>query len=334
MDLGETPRNLAFCAHAINEPEKIMLVPDSRQDERFYDNPFVTDEPKVVFYAGVPLVTNKGYALGTLCVIDMEPHVLDENQLTALRALSNNVVRLFELRKNKLELERAHSELQRKNNELERFAAMAAHDLKSPLANISSITDLLTTEYGGDLCEEALDLVGLLSQSSQQLRELIDGILEHSRSDELLKAGREEVLLPQIFKEALGLLNVKNVEVTYPSGLHAIKTNSHALKQILINLISNGIAYNNKPHKTIDLGFDEDEEFYRFSVTDNGMGIPKAHQERIFNLFERLTPHAEQAKGHGIGLSTVKKLVENMGGEVKVNSTVGEGTTFSFTLAK
>ncbi len=104
LDVRETDRVYSFCAHAINTPQTIMVVPDSRLDERFADNPFVTNKPNAVFYAGVPLVTENGFALGTLCVIDNKPRTLKEEQFEALRALSNQVVKLLELRKKNKEL--------------------------------------------------------------------------------------------------------------------------------------------------------------------------------------------------------------------------------------
>jgi len=109
----ETSRDLSFCAHAINTPHKIMVVPDARSDERFADNPFVTEDPQVVFYAGVPLVAEAGYALGTLCIIDSKPRTLSAKQYEALSALSNQVVRLLELRKSNKELTELKEELER-----------------------------------------------------------------------------------------------------------------------------------------------------------------------------------------------------------------------------
>ena len=103
-DVRETDRKFSFCAHAINSPQNIMVVPDTRLDERFADNPFVTGEPNAIFYAGVPLVTEKGYALGTLCIIDNKPRTLNEEQYEALNALSSHVVKLLELRKKNKEL--------------------------------------------------------------------------------------------------------------------------------------------------------------------------------------------------------------------------------------
>lgn len=336
LDVDETPRDLSFCAHAINFPEEIMIVPDSRKDERFFDNPYVIDDPQVVFYAGVPLVTGKGYALGTLCVIDVKPHELSDEQKKALKVLSNNVIKLFELRKSKLELEAVQVRLEERNEELERFASIAAHDLKSPLANISSIVDLLKMDHLHELSDEAKDLISLLDESSQQLRDLIDGILEYTRADMLLLERNQTINLPDFFK---GLTRLRGAnpshQINYPTEPRKIKVNQQALKQILLNLINNGIVYNDKPQKIINIDFCEDEQRYYFSVKDNGLGIAPKNQEKIFNLFERIpTAQSSNTKGHGIGLNTVKKLVERLGGAVKLESEMGVGSTFSFSLMK
>ncbi len=98
VDATESERDLAFCAHAINKPTELFLIPDARKDVRFADNPLVTGMPHVIFYAGIPLVTPDNHALGTLCVIDSKPHQLNDTQKKALRALSNQVIYLLELR--------------------------------------------------------------------------------------------------------------------------------------------------------------------------------------------------------------------------------------------
>lgn len=335
-DIKETPREYSFCAHAINNPQEIMVVPDSRKDDRFFDNPFVTNPPSVIFYAGVPLVTSNGNALGTLCVIDHEPKVLSAEQLTALKALSNSVIRFFELRRSKLELEKTQVVLQEKNKELERFAGMAAHDLKSPLGNISSIIDLLVNEHAQELGPEAVELIGLMDESSKQLRDMIDGILEYTRTDMLLLEKREEILFPKFFSDVASLLpHHKKHELYYPKELMAIQANKPALKQIMLNLINNALNYNDKELPIITISFEESPSHYRISVADNGPGIAPEHQERIFNLFERLpSAISNGTTGYGIGLSTVKKLVERLGGEITVDSKLGEGATFTFTFAK
>lgn len=101
FSLPQTPRDLAFCAHAIAEPNNLLVVQDARKDERFFDNPFVTGEPNIVFYAGIPIVTAEGFALGTLCVLDSKPRVLSPEQLKALTSLANQIMNLLKLKKGK-----------------------------------------------------------------------------------------------------------------------------------------------------------------------------------------------------------------------------------------
>ena len=119
LQVKETPKEYAFCAHAIVNPLETLIVPDSRQDSRFAGNPLVTGDPHVIFYAGVPLVTEKGFALGSLCVIHAETRTLDDFQLSALRTLAKQVVNLMELKKRNRSLLSIANMLEERNVELE-----------------------------------------------------------------------------------------------------------------------------------------------------------------------------------------------------------------------
>jgi diguanylate cyclase (GGDEF)-like protein len=120
LDASETPREHAFCAHAILKPEETLVVPDAAADERFRENPLVTGDPRIRFYAGVPLTTQNGHALGTLCVIDRIPRRLEDAKMLALRALGRQVMRQLELRRALDQLEGYRVELETLNRDLER----------------------------------------------------------------------------------------------------------------------------------------------------------------------------------------------------------------------
>ena len=111
LNARETPKELAFCAHAINKPDEVFIVENATKDERFADNPLVTGDPHVIFYTGVPLVNENGFALGTLCVIDNNPKILTENQINSLKLLSSQVIKLFELRRKSKQLLQQNTEL-------------------------------------------------------------------------------------------------------------------------------------------------------------------------------------------------------------------------------
>jgi hypothetical protein len=184
LGVSETPKEFAFCAHAINSSDSVFTVNDARRDERFHNNPIVTGDPYVVFYAGVPLVGENGLQFGTLCVIDNEPKMLDENQIKSLKALSKQVVNLMELRKKKLELEKALTILKEKNKELERFEFITVMDLKSPLLNISSISQKLSTSYKEKIGDYGFQMLESIQHSSKELKSLISGLLEFDKHKE------------------------------------------------------------------------------------------------------------------------------------------------------
>ncbi len=119
IEVYETPRDSAFCSHTILNPKEVLMVPDLREDERFARNPFVTGDPAAVFYAGVPLVNEDGYPLGSLCVIDMEAKKLSPKQLAALKIIAKQVVNLLDLRRKNKSLETLKRLLEERNTELE-----------------------------------------------------------------------------------------------------------------------------------------------------------------------------------------------------------------------
>jgi len=337
LDATETAKEIAFCAHAINDKRNMMIVPDSRKDIRFHDNPLVTDAPYVIFYAGMPLVTTEGYALGTLCVIDNRPNELSAEQVQALKALSDQLMKLFELRKQTFVLDQKVKELEAQNAGLDRFARVAAHDIKSPLGNIILLSEYFKNKYGAILDDEGNELLSLMNTSSYKLVDLIDGILKYSSNTKLLSESKEEIQLTQFIQALFPLVDSKHeVHFQIQSNLDPILyTNKVALEQILINLFTNSIKYNDKDKIEICIKIDDRNDFVRFVISDNGPGIKDEDRERIFKIFET-TSNADRsgARGYGIGLATVKSLVEGLGGRIAVSSAPNEGCSFEFTIRK
>jgi len=336
LDATETPKEMAFCAHAINDPENVLIVPDSRLDERFHDNPLVVSDPNVIFYAGVPLISEIGMPLGTLCVIDNEPRLLSQSQIKSLRALSVQVMNLFKLRKKKRILEEALNTLEEKNKELERFAFVAAHDLKSPLIGISSLIHVFLEKYGLKIDDHGKKLLKTIENSSIKLKNLIDGLLAYSRSESVLKEEKTTINIKKVTNDILKLFTYENdINFVLESSITNAHLNRTAIEQILINLVANAIKYSDKDKTDIKIGVSECEILYEFYVQDNGSGIAPDHQKKIFQIFEIIAEHDKYGKkGNGIGLATVKKIVEKSGGTIKVESELGKGSKFIFTLEK
>ena len=158
LPVQETPRDIAFCAHAILKPDEIFVVPDARQDERFHDNPLVTGSPNIRFYAGAPLVGSAGHPVGTLCVIDDEPHEMTPHQHEALLCLSRQVVRLLELRHANNELRRHLSEREWYERELQRRQEelLGENAQLVEMSQTDALTGLPNRRVFGNAMEQAL----------------------------------------------------------------------------------------------------------------------------------------------------------------------------------
>lgn len=335
LDASETPREVAFCAHAINKPNEILIVPDSREDDRFADNPLVTDSPYVIFYAGVPLVDAEGFALGTLCIIDQHPKELSSSQLESLKSLANQIVKLMELRKKNIELLKIKETLEYKNKELEQFAYVVSHDIKSPLANIIALSDLIEKEFILNN-QELTEYLNMLTLSAYKLKDFVDGLLEYYRSEQIRLQYSAPIKLHSFLQSIIPMIgNLQSCKLNYPEENPEIEINKIALEQVLINLISNSAKYNDKEEAVIDLHFKEDAENYYFEVCDNGIGIPEKYQSQVFDLFKTFGQKDKYGNlGTGIGLATVNKLVRKMGGVITVESVLGKGTIFRFNIKK
>jgi signal transduction histidine kinase len=334
LDINETAREFAFCAHAINDSSNILTVGDTRTDERFKDNPFVTGEPKVIFYAGVPLVNFEGFALGTLCVIDHKPRKLTNEQIAGLKALAKQVMNLLELRRMKQVNEETLLILNQKNEDLERFAYVAAHDLKTPVVNIITMGRLFQKLFGHTLDDRGEEIMSVITDSAGNLSSLVDGLLDYSRCDKILQEKKQVIYINDIKKEIATIFgNNAETKITINTTLEYININKTALSQILTNLVSNAVKYSNKEKTEIGISITAVAGQHQFCVQDNGPGIPSEYHTKIFTIFEVFSPEDRYGnRGNGLGLATVKKLIDKMGGEIEVKSLPQSGTCFNFTI--
>ncbi|WP_026450077.1 sensor histidine kinase [Aequorivita capsosiphonis] len=334
LDFNQSPRDISFCGHAILGDSEIFIVEDASKDSRFKENPLVKDS-KAIFYAGVPLQNPQGFKLGTLCIFDHKARELTELQKAALIALAAQTVNLLELRKKNDLLMKYQAELQRKNDALSKFAHVVSHDLKSPLANITSLTRLLREENIAKLSDDSEMYLDYIEESSSTLRSYIDGILNFYKSDELLEYQKMDITLKHFFREIGEILVTDDIVFDYPQKGELYNINKLALCQIFLNLIDNGLKYNHNKQRKVSVVYTEETDTYKFSVSDNGMGIDLGVQDEIFNLFKTTGIKDRNGnEGTGIGLATVKHLVSKLGGSISLESELGKGSIFTFSIKK
>ncbi len=222
-------------------------------------------------------------------------------------------------------------DLEHANEELKNFAYVVSHDLKAPLRAIGSLADWISTDYGDKFDDEGKQQMRLLIGRVRRMDGLIDGILQYSRVGRI----RESCVaadLNALVHEIVDLLQPPpHIAVTVENRLPTITAERTRIQQVFQNLIGNAIKYMNKPAGEIHIGCMADSDGWRFYVRDNGPGIEARHFEKIFQLFQTLAPR-DRVESTGVGLALVKKIVEQYDGKVWIESRVGEGSTFFFTL--
>jgi hypothetical protein len=332
----ETPRPLSFCGHLIHNPHEIMIVEDARKDIRFHDNPIVTELKSVVFYLGVPILSEDGFAIGTLCIFDDKPRTLNDSQIASMKLLGKQAEHLLNFRKHKLKQSKVYNKLERTNEMLSEFAAVASHDLKLPIASIITTVDIIKTKYKTKVGKEGEERLNLIKDCSFTINEYITGMLDMYTSEHGIQESYEMINLKEFFDNLLKInLTSQKCQFWLPKELHVINSNKIALTQIFTNLFSNAVKYNDKDSCIISVSISENATHHKFSVTDNGPGIAKDNYKEIFKLFRTANDIDNRGKkGNGIGLSVVKKLVEKLNGKISVTSELGKFSTFSFTVEK
>ncbi|NRR29401.1 PAS domain S-box protein [Oxalobacteraceae bacterium] len=256
-----------------------------------------------------------------------------EMQLGERRMFTGVVRDVSERKQNEEKNRLLLAELSSANEELTNFAYVVSHDLKAPLRGIGSLADWLATDYAALFNDEGKEHMRLLINRVHRMGSLIDGILQYSR------VGRvKEALLPvdlnRLLADVVDLLAPPpHIAVRVMAQLPTVVAEPTRLQQLFHNLISNAINYSDKASGEIDVGVLEDGACWRFYVRDNGPGIEQRHFERIFQLFQTLAAR-DRVESTGVGLALVKKIVEMYHGQIWLESLIGSGTTFWFTLPK
>lgn len=226
-------------------------------------------------------------------------------------------------------------ELERSNNELKDFAYIVSHDLKAPLRAITSLAEWLAADYGDKLDDSGREQLELLKNRTRRMHNLIESILTYSRIGRS-REEKEEVDLNTLVSEVIALIDPpEDMVIEVVGELPTILFERTRMEQIFQNLLGNAALYMDKPEGriTISCTGDDGDSNWKFSVADNGPGIDEKYYKKIFQIFQTLRPR-DEVESTGVGLTIVRKIVRMHGGEIAVESKLGEGSIFHFTIPK
>ncbi|AWH75729.1 PAS domain-containing sensor histidine kinase [Dokdonia sp. Dokd-P16] len=238
---------------------------------------------------------------------------------------------ITELKSLEIQKENLLKKLEKSNDELQEYAHVVSHDLKSPLRSINALVNWIKDDNEGVLTEETMSHLAMIDTTLEKMEQLISDVLEYS-SVGSENAPREKVNLQEVLADIETLLHCpEHITLYIHPDLPTVNGDKVKLQQLFQNLMSNAIRYCDKEEGHIEVGYTENKTHYTFTVKDNGIGIPKEYHDKIFKIFQSLNNHKDST---GIGLSIVKKIVDLYKGSIWLESNVGEGTTFFFTLQK
>ena len=345
MKPTETPRAIAFCAHAILEPHSMFEIENATEDPRFKDNPLVTGEIGVRFYAACPLTTAEGLAIGGLCLIGKQPKSLNETQRATLKNLANVIMSLFEARKVDAEIARELHEAKKvadaENTAKTNFLSIMSHELRTPLNAVIGYSDILQSELFGPLGHENYrEYVDAIKVSGDHLYNLIGEILDISRIDMgELELDDTRIDVTEAVNECLTIVQdqadrgevdlVVGVDPEFP----ALLGDELRFRQIILNILSNAIKFTPKRGRvSVDMNMADDRGLV-LVVSDNGCGIAPEQMDRVMEPFGQVREDPKlYQKGTGLGLPLSRGLVELHGGTLALESKPDVGTTVTATF--
>ncbi len=358
LDVRETHRDLAFCAHAILAPADVLIVEDAKLDSRFQNSALVLGPPYIRFYAGAPIIDDSGHALGTVCVIDTKPRTLTGQQRTALLALARQTSSLLQLRLLRhqreyraeiLEKELAQAKVlnqlteeslhhARRISSLGMVTASIAHDFNNILQALSASLQMirLRARRPGDV--EQFSDTGL--QAVDQGRQLVSHLLSSVRLDSPNLVCLDVNARLEEMRDVLLRTATESIELAFDLSAPntVVMCEEAQLNAAVLNLLTNARdalgAAGRICISTRVVWVEGDValaggNYVVLSVTDTGPGIPGDLAAKIFEPFFTTK---ERGKGTGLGLSQVREFVENAGGTARVNTAPDKGTTVSLYL--
>lgn len=331
IEARETSRDLSFCAHAINLDDT-LIVNDALEDNRFFDNPLVTEEPNIRFYAGVQLRTKDGHVLGTLCAIDRKPRELSQEQLEALKVLSQQVITLLELRIANLELEKHADVLNEQNNIKSKLFRIISHDLRSPFHSILGLSEILSEDIKELSIDEIKNLSKNITETATDSFELVNNLLNWSVNESELKEREfQDIYFAQLFIKLIsvlgGVITKKRIKIeTDLNEESKIFADYNIIYSAFQNILTNAIKFTPKNGSIIITCNSKDDKTI-ISIKDSGIGLNEMEIEQLLSSNDKnSTSGTGGEKGTGLGFAIAKDFINLSNGKIYIESEKNKGT--------
>lgn len=332
IEATETSRDVSFCAHSLDQSTTLFEVEDATKDERFFDNPLVTDNPNIRFYAGVPLVSSNGFKLGTLCVINSKPQHLNKEQAFALKVLADQTMKLIELHIRNKQLDKQSKKLMQQAEIQNKIISIIAHDVRTPIASLRNIIELSNSNILNETETKELTLMAdkQLEGTIHLLSDLVNwGKMQiDAKSISYEKIHLHTLITDKFKKFEVSSTLKKNVLVNLIDEDLLVYTDKNALRFILRNLISNANKFTS--NGSITVYAHKEGNNLLITIHDTGVGMSEDIKNSLLNEGVKYSlPGTNKEKGSGLGLMLTRDFVEILGGSINFESELNKGTTVS-----
>lgn len=335
MEVEQTPREETVCQFTIMESDHLEIK-DFRLDERFQNEPYVTGEPNLRYYFGVPLTTPTGHNIGSLCVLDTVERALNPEKVELLKIIAGEIVE-------RLIMVQAINTLKYDLDEAKEVKKRVAHDIRGPIGGIIGLAQLISQRGEKNKLDDVLQFIKLIQKSGTSLLELADEILNTEiKAQHEVPSLTEHDLNLLVFKDKLEKLyspQARNKNITFSVNINpengVVPFPKNKLLQITGNLISNAMKFtpsNGSVTVDLDLVLAERTKNLHIVVSDTGVGLDVPKIEAILNGTATSTDGTGGEQGYGFGLSLVKHLINGLNGTLAVKSAPCEGAIFNISL--
>ena len=363
-DIKEVKREISICAYTINSPDQVLVIENLLDDQRFSDNPMISEKFGARFYAGAPIVDKNGMAIGTLCILDNKPRKLNSNQIERLKGLAEMVMRQIEnrlvnkhlrqylemqtgelkaavshLKKEIAERKLEENRLEDKLNEQRQISELRAHlvhsishQIKTPLTAISTSTQLLEMLIDSKDSRQKKHIARILG-SVQSMADMVENMHYLHQIDFVNpQESASRIHMGKLIYDTIDQIKVEygssddiEIQVLEESN-YEFPSNILFIERLLRILASNAIKYN-APGSKIHIQYSVNDKTFQFNINNRGLPLDKEEVGQIFNLFYRGN-NKEDKEGLGVGLTIAKKIIDTLKGKIRVESSRDKGTTF------